>query len=62
MYAKTRPTATGALSRKQKRIFAIVGVVVILALAGSRLRERDPAEFHRRVHAALLRRSGPGVL
>ena len=34
MYAKTRPTATGALTRKQKRIFAIAGVVVVLVLGG----------------------------
>jgi xanthine/uracil/vitamin C permease (AzgA family) len=33
MYAKTRPTA-GSLSPKQKRVFAIVGVLVILLLVG----------------------------
>ena len=34
MYAKTRPTATGSLTPKQKRIFAIIGVLVILVLGG----------------------------
>ena len=34
MYAKTRPTATGSLTRKQKRTFAIAGVLVILVLGG----------------------------
>jgi len=34
MYAKTRPTATGSLTPKQKRIFAIAGVVLILMLGG----------------------------
>jgi hypothetical protein len=34
MYAKTRPTATGSLTRKQKRIFAITGGLVILLLGG----------------------------
>jgi hypothetical protein len=33
MYAKTRPTA-GSLTPKQKRIFAITGIVVILLLGG----------------------------
>jgi xanthine/uracil/vitamin C permease (AzgA family) len=31
MYAKTRPTA-GSLTHKQKRIFAIIGVLVILVI------------------------------
>ena len=34
MYAKTRPTATGSLTPKQKRIFAIIGVLLILVLGG----------------------------
>jgi len=34
MYAKTRPAATGSLTPKQKRIFAIIGVLVILVLGG----------------------------
>ncbi len=34
MYAKTRPTATGSLTPKQKRIFAIAGGLVILVLGG----------------------------
>jgi hypothetical protein len=33
MYAKTRPTA-GSLTPKQKRVFAIIGVMVILLLGG----------------------------
>ncbi|MDQ2811426.1 MAG: hypothetical protein M3Z75_05965 [Actinomycetota bacterium] len=33
MYAKTRPTA-GSLTSRQKRIFAISGIVLILVLAG----------------------------
>jgi hypothetical protein len=33
MYAKTNPSA-GQLSPRQKRIFAIVGVLVVLILAG----------------------------
>jgi hypothetical protein len=33
MYSKTPPTG-GQLSRRQKRIFAIVGVAVILVLGG----------------------------
>jgi hypothetical protein len=33
MYAKTRPTA-GSLTSKQKRVFAIIGVLVILVIAG----------------------------
>ena len=33
MYAKTNPSA-GRLTTRQKRIFAIVGVLVILVLAG----------------------------
>jgi xanthine/uracil/vitamin C permease (AzgA family) len=33
MYAKTRPTA-GSLTQKQKRLFAVIGVVIILLLGG----------------------------
>ena len=33
MYAKTNPGA-GRLPRRQKRVFAVVGVVVVLLLAG----------------------------
>jgi hypothetical protein len=33
MYAKTNPSA-GQLSPRQKRVFAIVGVLVVLVLAG----------------------------
>jgi hypothetical protein len=33
MYAKTRPTA-GSLTPRQKRVFAIIGVLVILVLGG----------------------------
>ncbi len=33
MYAKTRPAA-GSLTPKQKRVFAIVGVLVVLVLVG----------------------------
>jgi hypothetical protein len=33
MYAKTNPTA-GQLTTRQKRIFAVVGALVILALGG----------------------------
>jgi hypothetical protein len=33
MYAKTRPTA-GSLTPRQKRIFAIIGVLLILVLGG----------------------------
>ena len=33
MYAKTNPS-TGRLSRRQKRVFAIVGVLVVLLFAG----------------------------
>jgi hypothetical protein len=33
MYAKTNPSA-GSLSPRQKRVFAIVGVLVVLVLAG----------------------------
>jgi hypothetical protein len=33
MYAKTRPTA-GSLTSRQKRIFAITGIALILLLAG----------------------------
>ena len=47
MYAKTRPTATGALTRKQKRIFAIVGVVVILVLGRDGWRLRRVSGFRR---------------
>jgi hypothetical protein len=34
MYAKTRPTATGSLTPRQKRIFAIAGALLVLLLAG----------------------------
>lgn len=33
MYAKTNPTA-GRLTKRQKRIFAIAGVIVVLVLGG----------------------------
>jgi xanthine/uracil/vitamin C permease (AzgA family) len=33
MYAKPRPTA-GSLTQKQKRLFAVIGVVIILLLGG----------------------------
>jgi hypothetical protein len=33
MYAKTNPRA-GQLTRRQKRVFAIVGIAVVLAFAG----------------------------
>jgi hypothetical protein len=33
MYAKTNPGA-GRLTRRQKRVFAVVGVLVVLVLAG----------------------------
>jgi hypothetical protein len=33
MYAKTRPTA-GSLTPRQKRVFAIIGVLLILVLGG----------------------------
>jgi xanthine/uracil/vitamin C permease (AzgA family) len=33
MYAKTRPTA-GSLTSRQKRVFAVAGLVVIVVLAG----------------------------
>lgn len=33
MYAKTRPTA-GSLTQKQKRVFAVIGAVVIVLLGG----------------------------
>jgi hypothetical protein len=36
MYAKTNP-GTGRLSARQKRVFAIVGALVVLAVVGSSL-------------------------
>jgi hypothetical protein len=34
MYAKTRPTAGSPLTSRQKRVFAIIGVLLILVLGG----------------------------
>ena len=77
MYAKTNPRA-GRLTPRQKRIFAITAVLVIVVFGGltawgvvahdsyrgfgARLRERHRAEHHRGVHLSLLRGGGAVVL
>jgi hypothetical protein len=62
MYAKTNPGA-GRLPRRQKRVFAVVGVLVVLLLAGlATWGALDSDSYSSSGDPALLRRGGPVVL